>query len=567
MMRPSLAVLAVALLLAGLAASLASRTPSGAPRGDEATHRLMAESLVFDRDLAFDQRDLLRGYRIWDGGPAGLALVSRDEGRTFGYAGNTAYALLAAPWRAVAGGAGFALLNIALFAGMLLAAGAGAGEAGAGRFAIASLLGSALLGWVFRASPELAAAAAMFFALWLWRRGASAGAGALAGLAASLAPLSGLLAAALALDLALSRRLRPALGFVAAAVVAVAGLAAVARLGSGSFHPAAEPAVRRFEAAFPVETAAPVWAQTPPAASALSRPALANAPRAAWHAVVGRTTGLAAFFPFALASLACLGGRWERGQRLLALALAAGFVLLLVEAAASPRLPAPSGLGEGRWAALVPALLFLPRKERRGPEALAWAAAAIFTAPALLASLAPAPGVLPSPAFRALPLEVERLGGLRPGAPSGFGLPGYAARVVGDAVWLLPQDAFFTGEPNPRGVWMRGATAAEVFVVTPAPVERLTFGVRALAEQTVVTADGGGERLRVAFDTPGKREGVPLALAVAPVARDLEGFFPRETYYRLELCASDGLIPARRDTKSRDGRLLGVFLDFTPEGR
>ena len=69
----------------------------------------------------------------------------------------------------------------------------------------------------------------------------------------------------------------------------------------------------------------------------------------------------------------------------------------------------------------------------------------------------------------------------------------------------------------------------------------------------------------VRFDTEGKRNGTPADLAVEPVARDL-GFFPRDFFYRFTLETTGGLVPARRDPKSRDPRDLGVFLDFTGEG-
>ena len=69
-------------------------------------------------------------------------------------------------------------------------------------------------------------------------------------------------------------------------------------------------------------------------------------------------------------------------------------------------------------------------------------------------------------------------------------------------------------------------------------------------------------RLRVRFDTEGKRTGTPVELRLAPAARNL-GFFPaapRERVYRLTLETTTGLVPARVDRNSSDPRDLGVFL-------
>ncbi|HEX9941327.1 MAG TPA: hypothetical protein VGG03_04870, partial [Thermoanaerobaculia bacterium] len=96
----------------------------------------------------------------------------------------------------------------------------------------------------------------------------------------------------------------------------------------------------------------------------------------------------------------------------------------------------------------------------------------------------------------------------------------------------------------------------------------LAFSVRSLAAANELVLDSGADRLRVRFDTEGKREGTPVELAVEPVARDLGFFSPsgRDYFYRFTLETTGGLVPARRDPGSRDARDLGVFLDFTGKG-
>jgi hypothetical protein len=89
--------------------------------------------------------------------------------------------------------------------------------------------------------------------------------------------------------------------------------------------------------------------------------------------------------------------------------------------------------------------------------------------------------------------------------------------------------------------------------------------VHSLAEDNELVVDSGVDRLRVRFDTEGKRAGTPADLALGPAARNL-GFFPRDYFYRFTLETTGGLVPSRRDAGSSDPRDLGVFLDFTGKG-
>src|SRR6185295_1513244 len=192
--------------------------------------------------------------------------------------------------------------------------------------------------------------------------------------------------------------------------------------------------------------------------------------------------------------------------------------------------------------------------------ALPYAAAGLWTAAAVTLSL---PGLPPPafhaelPAFQRLPLELTLLPGER--------LPGFFTQTWGKAVWIVPRRSFFAEERHPHGVWVRGSTRSEVIVVSPAPLSRLAFTVYSLAADNELILDSGVDRLRVRFDSEGKRNGTPADLAVEPVAHDL-GFLPRDWFYRFTLETTGGFVPARRDAQSGDPRDLGVFLDFTGEG-
>jgi hypothetical protein len=221
-------------------------------------------------------------------------------------------------------------------------------------------------------------------------------------------------------------------------------------------------------------------------------------------------------------------------------------------------------LGSRYLAAAYPACLFLPgRIAVRRSLALPFAAAGLWTALAVagsLARLAPEAVLQPhtqAPAFQRLPLELTLL-------PGGH-LPGFVDQAWRNTVWVLPRWTFFAEERHPHGVWVRGSSRSEVIVVSPAPVSRLAFIAYSLSADNELILRSSVDRLRVRFDTEGKRGGTPIELAVEPAGRNL-GFFPRDFFYRFTLESTGGLVPARRHPRDGDPRDLGVFLDFTGEG-
>lgn len=580
MPRPTLLVLCLALGLAGLALSLPGLTGGGLPRGEEASHRLAAESLLAERDLVFDHRDLERGYRAWPSGPRGIALLSPDGGESFRFAVPIAASLAALPFVAGAGAHGWLVANGLLFALAFGAAWWRWGSRSSPLFLAGFFCASAILGHVFRFGPEAFRFAAVVLALVAWqalrepREGEGrrqlaiwVAAGGLVAAAGTHAPLDLLAALPIAVDLAWARRGRPLAVFLVGGLAVLGGLLAAQHHLLGAAWPSAGTEVRRFYDVFPIEGPADLWRQTLPegagaeAASGAHRTGVASF-------LVGRTTGLLAFFPFALVALAGSVGRgWERPRILLLVAILLGCGALVFAGGARP-----TGLGDPRFAGLYPLLLFLPGRIGNPLPLVGLVAAGLWTAPAVLASFLATPTVTPSPAFSRLPLELRLLAGNRPGRPEGAGLPGYSARVWGDAMWLLPADEFFAGEHNPRGVWMRGASAAEVIVVSPRPLAALVFTAVSLAADNELLVDGGAGTVRVVFDSAGKRAGTPIELPLVALARDLGGFFPHESYYRLRVRASGGLVPARRDASASDPRYLGVFfepafLDSAGQGR
>ena len=451
-----------------------------------------------------------------------------------------------------------------------------AGEPGPARLFVAGFFfASAALASAFRLEPDIFLMACGFFPLLVWQRVrklperrpghllALAAAGALVGAALTSSPLLALLALPVLIDLAARRRWR-GLGTFAAAILLAAGLLAlVQRAGTGSWSASGGAQRRTFETEFPLQSPRDLWQGYRPE-SPKGTPGLAAGlrllPRNLWYLTAGRFTGLLPYFPFALlAILLYLLGPKDRSRHLLAAFL---LVYILAVLLTHPRdfAGAPGFLGSRYLALVYPAFLFLPgRLETRRRLALVYAVAGLWTAPALLGSLALG---LPTgtAVFQRLPLELTLLPGER--------LPGFATQTWGDAVWIVPRASFFAEERHPHGVWVRGGTRSEVIVVSPRPISRLSFTVYDLSPENVLTLDGGAGRLTVRFDTQGKRSGTPIDLAVRPRARDL-GFFPdssHERFYRLTLETTAGTVPARIDPNSHDMRNLGVFLDFTGEG-
>lgn len=608
-----LAALCTAVLLVGLGLSLYKlHTPPG-PVGDEATTTLAALSLWHDRDLAWDGRDLARAYRVWGGGPRGLALMPCGEGSRSAeqaaagggsgpplcFARPAVQALAALPWVAIGGARGLLVGNLLLYLAMLLvaaralaprraapgaAAAGGSPGGGSGLLLAGFFFLSGSFAYALRLEPPVLEGACLLSALALGgrlcRRSSDAPAGALAGAVAgglsavAFASAPPLALVALPLPLELVRRRRwPALAGLLAGALAVAGLTAAAGWWlTGHAEPwSTERTV--YQSAYPGEVGGRQAGRPEAGTAAPSVAAAASLPAAAGRAlaagrdlVVGRHQGLLPYFPFALfaAALALTRPR----DRFRTLLLAAAAVYCVAAVGLRPASLAGGAVFAGnRWfAAVYPALvLLIPPGAAAAPAVrrlvvLPFVAAGLWTAPMLAAALVPAaPETHPlahvrGPTFRPLPLELALL-------PR---LPGYRLGDWGQGVWAMPAADFFAGERRPDGVWVRGGARSEVVVASPRPLTELRFTALSPVADNRLLLASAGERLVVRFDTAGKQAGVPLTLPLAPAARDL-GLLPRaphEWLYRFTLETSGGWVPAASDPQSSDPRYLSVFLRF-----
>lgn len=489
---------------------------------------------------------------------------------------------------------------------------------GGGRLLVAGFFfASAAAVWTLRFDPAVLVMSCAFSGVALWCRVRAeplwgrrellplAGAGALLAVAAFHEPLVALLALPVAVDLLWCRRWKAAAVFVLALLAAGLALAGVQERLTGAWGPELLRDARTYAGPFPLEARPAV--EEPSGSAALLEGAVlgeglgtdlgakgtgARSPASAlepglagrrllWLAA-GRHLGLLPYFPFALfvvgLYLADLRRRGGRSRHLLAAALLVGGVLAVLGAGGGAwsgwgesNLPGAAGAaapGTRAFALVYPVLLFLPRRLRGGKALLLpFAAAGLWMAPSLAVAASGAlPGdsvALPAegPTYRVLPLELELLAeGRLPGYqlfhrfPEGQGGP-----------WLVPRETFFASERNPSGVWVRGGSRSEVFVVAREPVDAVRFTAKSLAAESELVVRGEGS-LRARFDSEGKRAGVPVAIQPELVARGL-GLFLREEpeeerIYRFVLEVTGGAVPASIDPASGDPRYLGVFLEY-----
>lgn len=579
--------LCAALLLLGIAGGLYKVHFPPGPVADEATYVMMAQSLWHDHDLRYEDRDLARAYNLWDHGPHGLILFTTDGGETMFYGKPFVYSLASLPFYGLFGVQGMLIFNMFLFLAM-----AGYGwwflrrqEGLSGLYVAGFFFASAAFIYVFWIQPEVFNMACVFFSLavWLqvrsvatWTRRHYLGMG-LVGLLLAAAFVSkepvAIFALPIGIDLLWSRRLKalPALGV--ATLAGVLGLTALVGLQlqqSDRWSPYRDVQRRSFENSYPLEMAGDPWdLYKGTSFGSWNKLPFETNPRVIGRDVlyffVGRHTGLLPYFPFALFALALfLAGPRDRGRWLL-LGAVTGYCLLLLLVRSHNYHGGAGFIGNRYFASIYPALFFLPATfKARGALVAPFAAAALWIAPVLavpVQQIAPEFGLqvhARTAAFQALPLELTLL-------RSGM-IPGYWIKPWGGGVWITPRQNFFAQEDNPTGVWVRGGSRSEVFVVSREPLDALRFSVQSLSGRNILTLDSGEAEVRVSFDTAAKRQGTPIVLPLGdPYARNLDGFVygKPEYYYRLTLTTTDGMIPMRNLPDSGDLRYLGVFLDFT----
>lgn len=580
----SIHALCLGLVLLGLSATIYKIHFPPGPVADEPAYVMMAQSLWHDRDLTYDAVDLLRAYRLWDQGPYGLILFTKDGGKTMHYGKPFVYSLAALPFYGVFGAQGLVVFNMALYLAMVGAAFWFFREekGHVGLLLAGFFFASVSFLYVFWMQPEVFNMACAFFPLLVWHvlrkkdvwRGRDytlmAGAGVLLAAGFVSKEPTVLLGAPIAIDLVWQKRWKGLLALALPAALALALLLALQWRATGTWSPYRGVQRRSFESEYPIESKKDLWAlYRGTSFGSWSGLGVQTTPRLLvkdlGYFVWGRHTGLLPYYPFALFLLALyLFGKKDRTRHLL-LAAIAGYCLAILAMRPDNYHGGAGFLGNRYFASVYPALLFLPgalsaRKSLVFPFAAAglWTAAVVAVPLQAITPEATLQAHVRMPTFQALPLELTLL----------HRIPGYFLRGWPGGVWVVPKQNFLAGEKNPNGVWVRGASRSEVIVVSPEPVRSISLRVHSLSEHNEVTFDSGIDRVRVRFDTEAKRMGTPVTFRLEEFDRDL-GFFPQSTsehFYRFYIENEDGVMPAHRDPQNQDYRYLGVFLDFTGQG-
>lgn len=581
----SIHALCLGLVLLGLSATIYKIHFPPGPVADEPAYVMMAQSLWHDHDLTYDAVDLLRAYRLWDQGPYGLILFTKDGGKTMHYGKPFVYSLAALPFYGIFGVQGLLVFNMVLYLAMVGAAfwffREEKGHVGLllGGFFFASV--SFL--YVFWLQPEVFNMACGFFPLLVWHvlrkkevwRGRDfalmAGAGVLLAAGFVSKEPTILLGAPIAIDLLWQRRWKGLLALALPSALALGLLLAVQWRETGAWSPYRGVQRRSFESEYPIESQKDMWAlYRGTSFGSWSGLGVQATPRLLWkdlgYFVWGRHTGLLPYYPFALFLFALyLFGKKDRTRHLL-LAAIVTYCLVLIALRPDNYHGGSGFIGNRYFASIYPALLFLPgalaaRKSLVFPFAAAglWTASVVAVPLQAITPEATYQAHVRTPTFQALPLELTLV----------HRIAGYFLRGWPGGVWVVPKQNFLAGEQNPNGVWVRGASRSEVIVVSPEPVRSISLRVHSLSEHNEVTFDSGIDRVRVRFDTEAKRMGTPVSFRLEEIDRDL-GFFPQATsehFYRFYIENTDGVMPAHRDPQNnQDYRYLGVFLDFTGKG-
>jgi hypothetical protein len=599
-LRPGLILAAVFLCVYGTLA-LTVNFPRAAYgfQSDEATYYMMGLSLVHDGDLAYRKEDLVRVWREFPSGPAGVFL---KKGKTLGggpdpdvsrlfYAKSFIYPLCAAPLIAVFGTNGFLLLNALLLASVVVCSylflharsGPWPSSILAGAFVMASVVpvyfvwimpevfnfSLALLAyfcWLYKevASPDRSPRGTA----WLLTSRSDVAAAALLGVATFSKPTAALLFVPMVAWILWRHRWSGALKSLVAFTVIAGGLFAInlAITGDWNFQ-GGDRETYYFEFPFQNDTAKHELGITKSREGVLSniifnrRTFASNLTHNLEYFFIGRYAGLVGyFFPavFAIAALLTAPRRRPGWQWLvLAAGLAQGLIFIIM----TPYTWNGGGVGNRYFFGGYGVMLFvLPPIESLAAAFAPWIIGGLFVAPMVLnpfvASFHPADNAKSGP-LRLLPVELTLVNDLPVNnepdrARIWFGdNPGQ--NDPGFLVYFLDDNAY--GREADKSFWTRGGARAEFMIKTDRPIRRASFTVSAGPVATDVTIRLGGRSQSIHL-RPQQTE--QLTFAMPPgVAYEKE---VQALVWTASVSCTNGFTPIFYDPASSDARYLGVRL-------
>lgn len=580
---------------------------------DEATYYMMGHSLVEDFDLQYRRDDLVRVWKEFPAGPAGVFLKhgrtlsgrpDPDATRMF-YGKSFIYPLFAAPFILLFGTKGFlvlhaCLLALVLFCGYLfLHARSGAWPSAilAAGFVMASVMPVYFV-WIM---PELFNFALAFLAYfcWLYKEVASPARAprgtawlftprsdlvmaVLLGIASFSKPTNALLFAAPALlwlfkisrlKAGAARALIPTLVFL----VVGAGLFGVNMAISGDWNYQGGGDRKSYLFEFPYQTEGSTTLQGADKnredlmTHVIFNPRTftSNLAHNLEYFFVGRYAGmLGYFFPGFFAMLALLAAPRRRpGWQwlVLAMALAQGLIFVV----ATPYTWSGGGVGNRYFAAGYGVMLFvLPPMESVTLALFPWFVGGLFVAPLVMnpfvASFRPNENAKAGP-LRMLPVELTLLNDL-PVAAEGesrarLWLGNLGQGDVGFLVSFLDDNAY--GREEDRSFWTRGDSRADLVLKADKPIRKATFIIAAGPVPTDVTVRLGSKGYDVHLEPQSTQQIVASMPEGLIYEKEIEG---AHLWY-VTITTRGGFTPIFFDPNAKDARYLGARIKPMLEAR
>lgn len=578
-------------------------------QSDEATYYMMGHSLAEDGDLTYRREDLMRVWREFPSGPAGLFLkrgrdvleaglmrrppfvwvrtqADGDQSRLF-YGKAFIYPMAAAPFILAFGTNGFLVLH-ALLLGLVgwcsylflhARMRATLAAAVAGAFIMASVVPVYFV-WIM---PELFnfALGLLAYFCWLYKEvappshvrrgtrwlsggGSDVAAAILLGIVTFSKVTNVFLIAPILLWQAWRRRWGRVLvtGILFGAVVVGLFAANIAVSGEWNYQGGER---RTFTWEFPFQTPASTFDvgllmgrnDALVDVSLDRRVFWTNLTHNMWYALAGRYSGLIAyFFPAVFAIAALLAAPRRRpGWQYLVLASAIGQIFLFI--INLPYTWAGGGGSVGNryfMGAYGTCLFLLPPLTRWWLAAVPWAVGGLFTAQMVLNPFATShhPGDYASHGpLRMLPVELTMVNDLPINTDASnvriwFGdNPGM--KDPGFQIYFLDDNAY--DREQDKSFWVKGESRAEFLVKTDRPMKRLVLTLSAGPIPTTVTASVAGHRQEAVV-----RESQQLSFTLD------RGFWyeARAFVWVVSISSSTGFAPIFHDEGSKDTRYLGV---------
>ncbi len=595
--RPGLVLAAAFLCLYG-ALALTVDFPRAAYgfQSDEATYYMMGLSLVHDGDLTYRKEDLVRVWREFPSGPAGVFLkkgrvsgAPDPDGTRLFYAKSFIYPVFAAAFVALFGTNGFLVLHALLLALVLLCSylflNARSGPWPSAVLATAFVMASVVPVYFVWIMPEVFnfSLALLGYFCWLYKEVASPRrsprgtgwlftgrsdvvAALLLGIATFSKPTAALLFLPMAGWIVWRRQWGTALKSTVVYAAVAGGLFAVNLAITGEWnYQGGERETYYFE--FPFQNDAPkqeigiTKSRETVMAHVVFNPRTfaSNLTHNLEYFFIGRYAGLLGYFFPAVFAIAALLAAPKRRPAWQWLVLAAGLAQGLIFVVMTPYTWHGGGVGNRYFFSGYGVMLFLlPPIESLVTAFVPLIVGGLFVAPMVLnpfvASFRPADNAKRGP-LRLLPVELTLVNDLPVNteperARIWFGdNPGQ--NDPGFLVYFLDDNAY--GREGDKSFWTRGGARAEFIIKTDRPVRRAIFTVSSGPVPTNVTIRIGGRSQSVQL---GPETSQQLTFAMppgTPYEKEVQALV-----WTASVSSSSGFTPIFHDSSATDARYLGV---------